>query len=732
MAFGNPNYPSTPSTPSTSKERNWTDEQKEMLDLLSHNKKMTKTATLFGWMNNLSISDGNTIPGLGDRVMAWDDRDSEGWDEDRGYIILENLLDEKRPKPLLVPLRQGSRSNNIQKYSQSWYTKEVAKNTTDPQVLTEILRGGNDDCVSCNAASNSHCPPEMLVEVLKSGKNDTVSQFAALNPNCPPEALAEVLRRGKDDWVSRYAAKNPNCPPKASFEWMRETGKITKFDPKKHVREFSDKVEEQEDSDIKKIEGLLGNSKFNLKKYSQSWYTKEVAKNTTDPQVLTEILRRGNDDNVSWYAASNSDCPPEMLVEVLRREKNNSVSYYAVFNPNCPPEMLVEVLRRGKDDSVACYAARNPNCPPEILVEVLRRGKDDNVSCYAVQNPNCPSEMLVEILKRGKDDLVSERAAQNPNCPPIASVPKEVSKERNWTDEQKEMLDLLSHNKKMTKTATLFGWMNNLSISDGNTIPGLGDRVMAWDDRDEDFAEEESWIEKQPRYNPTYDLKGFYYRWIEPRNQPQLFDDMTRDYSNTHPAKRFASVKVDPEVARILTILSRAKSKITNKEIKSTRFVMTEDLMPLIDSIFTNGFKILVFHFGETDQKEDILAVWISAQEVEDETIEKIEKHLQKKSVEKDVEKLLDELTGIYKRNKEISQRVVNVTDDACASYEIKGLTKKADKLEFQSDCMDHSMKVGGLVAEKLGVRNVKIRSNSLSFVYQDAIVRFGSKKKER
>jgi len=33
---------------------------------------------------------------------------------------------------------------------------------------------------------------------------------------------------------------------------------------------------------------------------------------------------------------------------------------------------------------------------------------------------------------------------------------------------------------KITKLATLFGWMNNLSISDGSTIPGLGDRVMAW------------------------------------------------------------------------------------------------------------------------------------------------------------------------------------------------------------------------------------------------------------
>jgi hypothetical protein len=203
--------------------------------------------------------------------------------------------------------------------------------------------------------------------------------------------LVEVLKRGNNDSVSWYAAQNPNCPPKASFDWMRETGKISKFDPNKHVREFSDKVEE-EDPDIKKLEDLLGNSKFNLKRYSQSWYTEEVARTTKDPKILTEILRRGKDDNVSDFA---------------------------VKNPNCPPEILVEILRRGgKDDRVSCYAASNPNCPPKALVEILRRGKNDMVSCYAAQNPNCPPEMLVEVLKRGKNNSVSYYAAFNPNCPP--------------------------------------------------------------------------------------------------------------------------------------------------------------------------------------------------------------------------------------------------------------------------------------------------------------------------
>ena len=40
-----------------------------------------------------------------------------------------------------------------------------------------------------------------------------------------------------------------------------------------------------------------------------------------------------------------------------------------VQNPNCPGEALTEVLRRGKDDAVSWYAASNPNCPGEAKLE---------------------------------------------------------------------------------------------------------------------------------------------------------------------------------------------------------------------------------------------------------------------------------------------------------------------------------------------------------------------------
>jgi hypothetical protein len=293
----------------------------------------------------------------------------------------------------------------------------------------------------------------------------------------------------------------------------------------------------------------------------------------------------------------------------------------------------------------------------------------------------------------------------------------------------------------MIKKATLFGWMNNLDISDGSTIPGLGDRVMAWDDRDEDFAADEEWIKQQPRYNPTYDIKGFYYRWIEPRFQPQTYDDMTRDYGNTHPAKRFASTKIDPEVTRILSVLSKAKSKIAKKDVASTRFILTEDVMPLIDRVFTDGsFKINVFHYGATDEEEDIFAVWISAPDVSEESIERAEKHLQNKSIGKDVDALIDELTGISKQRNGAVKEVIDIVKDVGSSFKISDLSivgsyprdiimkvspYTIDNMEFRGGWADQCIKIGGIVAERLGVQNIDMDHNRLSFVYKGISVSF-------
>jgi hypothetical protein len=160
-------------------------------------------------------------------------------------------------------------------------------------------------------------------------------------------------------------------------------------------------------------------------------YTVEVAKNTTDHEILAEILRRGNNDYVSWCAASNSNCPPEMLAEVLRRGKDDVVSHNAASNPNCPPEILSEVLRREKDDRVSWYAVKNRNCPPEALAEVLKRGKNDSVFYYAARNPNCP---IPELHQR----LIITNNLNNPDYAPL--LPKIQQYLQKQENEQNKLL----------------------------------------------------------------------------------------------------------------------------------------------------------------------------------------------------------------------------------------------------------------------------------------------------
>ena len=123
-----------------------------------------------------------------------------------------------------------TKTSSLKYYAQN-YTIELARTTKDPKILADILRRGKDDEVSWNAA---------------------------YNPSTPPDALAEVLRRGNDDYVSWNAASNPSSSPFDVYKWYEATGKITKFDPTKHI--LDKPIEEpKEDPDLKRLEELALN-----------------------------------------------------------------------------------------------------------------------------------------------------------------------------------------------------------------------------------------------------------------------------------------------------------------------------------------------------------------------------------------------------------------------------------------------------------------------------------------
>jgi len=103
----------------------------------------------------------------------------------------------------------------------------LARSTKDPQILTDILRRGENDWACGNASNNPNCPPEMLVEILRRGKNDSVSFNAAFY--------------------------NPNCPLEEKIKWMQVTGRIGKEDPVKHIIEY----ENNKKDDFQDLKDLL-------------------------------------------------------------------------------------------------------------------------------------------------------------------------------------------------------------------------------------------------------------------------------------------------------------------------------------------------------------------------------------------------------------------------------------------------------------------------------------------
>jgi hypothetical protein len=130
----------------------------------------------------------------------------------------------------------------------------------------------------------------------------------------------------------------------------------------------------------------------------------------------------------------------------------------------------------------------------------------------------------------------------------------------------------------------------------------------------------------------------------------------------------------------------------------------------------------------------------VSTPNTDEESIERAEKHLQNKTIEKDVDTLLDGLTGISKQRSSSIQEIIDIVKDICQSYDVTDLAIVGayprdiamktspyliDSLEFRGSETDQCLKVGSLIAEKMGIDNIKMGHSSISFVYKNVSVSF-------
>lgn len=281
----------------------------------------------------------------------------------------------------------------------------------------------------------------------------------------------------------------------------------------------------------------------------------------------------------------------------------------------------------------------------------------------------------------------------------------------------------------------LFGWFNNLDLDDGSTIPGLSDRVMAWDDRDESFAAEEKWIKAQERYNPSYDLKGFYFRWLEPRWKPELFDDMTKDYTNTTPAKRFAAI-LDPSLTQMLGVLKTIEEEIINDNLKSTRIVISEGLVDIIKKLTSKeGLNIRAYKISGED---DLFSLWIygTIHGISDDEIDKAEKYFQNVEGANQYKDIADNLLQGKKIVSSAVEKIINETKELCKEYNVDDLFVIGEyarkiflgeaqpfvgELSFVCESVDNGLKIGSLLSDVLNIstEHITMSDIGMSFSYR-------------
>jgi len=490
--------------------------------------------------------------------------------------------------------------------------------------------------------------------------------------------------------LKEYYLHNPYVIPQDKIKYMRQNGFIEQFDPNKHLLQSTESTEEPKNNDLQKFKELLGNK--------NDWYKMAQNMNYIPQQIIgkptgSDLKGRYNGQNQTEGKADWSMLIQRTKNEPIEKRLSREFMFPLEHGLDQENDIIEEQLRKQTKNDY-------PLNPKLIMEELLRPFHNDSYSYQTTETlleDNRPKPLILPIKKAS-----------------------------------------------LNKVATLFGWFNNLTISDGNTIPGLGDRVMAWEDRDEDFAWSDEDIASQPRYNQNYDLKGFYYRIIEPRFKPQLWTDMAQDFTNTTPAKRFAG-KLDNDMVKIINILGVIQRNISEGNTKATRIIATEDIAALIVKFYSGREGIATKQILiKNENNENIFAIWIFKHGVSADAIKKAEDYFQRKDCSKEVKDIAESIVGYKSSISKTINEIVEKAREVCKENEIDDLyiagsfarekamkeTPSSTHLSFICNSFDKNIKIGEILAEKLGSADKKLYKNSLTlyFTYKGIGISFQGK----
>jgi hypothetical protein len=285
---------------------------------------------------------------------------------------------------------------------------------------------------------------------------------------------------------------------------------------------------------------------------------------------------------------------------------------------------------------------------------------------------------------------------------------------------------------------SLFGWQNNLDLpmreriipreeADDFTNFNWGGEGCDFPGSQDDSAGSGGTVANQPRYNPSYDDNGFYQKIIDfQMSEPDKWDDYENEHPGlkTSPWHRMASSRVEDSQQEVINALKNARLLINEGMIRATRFIASDDLLDHVCGFYGKdkdiGCKILK-PIGKHG-KYKIHPVWVYKSDATESEIAAAEEWASGKDKGDKAKKAFNTLCGDDILHRSAIEKLINLASSTCSRYGVddlyivggypRALVMKEEvsdvrDLDFSAAWPEQTLKVGGLMATAVGVKNV-------------------------
>jgi len=283
-----------------------------------------------------------------------------------------------------------------------------------------------------------------------------------------------------------------------------------------------------------------------------------------------------------------------------------------------------------------------------------------------------------------------------------------------------------------------FGALSNVMTPLGGLDHPISERILTGPRADADLFHDWEAIRKLPRYNPEYDSNGMFATFKEWQFQPETWEQVIEERTRFMSGARVASTKDpsqsgDPKVDTVMfaEVLACAEAKIKAGEIKGTNFVCDDKVVQKIVQFFETSKGIRIDSCDRDGRK----SVWVVDDSINEDKVAQAEQYASGQSKSSQDQVVFDYISGMSQHKKQVVMEIIGAVEEACKRlgvedvYVVGGFPRSLAMNESWSNIRDldfsgawptQSLKVGGVVAESLGVSDVEIyhRTMTMSWKY--------------